>query len=129
MTESRCGFAFFVQLATKFQLQSYTLSRIDKTLARFYSTPKDFTKDELVRVLNSKGYYEIGKGKTGGSRRKFSNSLNQIINLHKPHPEEIVKEYALRQVIENLDAQKKAAETNAIKANVESKKSKKNTKR
>jgi hypothetical protein len=101
------------------------VSKVGKALDRFYNIPKDFTWDELVQVLNSKGYYEIAKGKTGGSRRKFSNALNQIISLHKPHPAEIVKEYALKQIIENLDAQKKVAEAPLVKADAESKPPKK----
>lgn len=56
--------------------------------------PTDFTWDELVKILNYKGYYEKQQtGKTGGSRRKFINGKRDIISLHKPHPGNIVKQY------------------------------------
>jgi len=39
-----------------------------------------------------------------GSRVKFDNGkADQMINLHKPHPGNIVKCYALRQLIEKLE--------------------------
>lgn len=108
------------------------MTKIDKALERFYSIPKDFTWDELVKVLESIGYSEIKKGKTGGSRRKFSNSAKHIINLHKPHPENIVKTYALKQVIESLESQSKLSEMppaivpdEEIKKNKKTKKTKK----
>lgn len=50
----------------------------------------------------SLGYADIKSGKTGGSRRKFSDAENNIISLHKPHPGNIVKSYALKQVYEHL---------------------------
>ena len=43
------------------------------------------------------------KGKTGGSRRKFVNQQNAIISLHKPHPGNILKTYAIKQIIEHLN--------------------------
>ena len=66
------------------------------------SVPKDFTWDELVRILLHFGYEEIKTGKTGGSRRKFADGSQRVIILHKPHPGNIVKGYALRQVIGHL---------------------------
>jgi len=67
------------------------------------SKPKDFTWEELKKVLKSKGYLELKKkGKTGGSRRRFSNEHKDVITLHEPHPSNIVKEYVLKDVIEHL---------------------------
>jgi peptidoglycan/xylan/chitin deacetylase (PgdA/CDA1 family) len=48
------------------------------------------------------GYKEINTGKTSGSRRRFIDENGHIILLHKPHPQNIVKKYTLRQVIESL---------------------------
>ncbi|MCM4172443.1 type II toxin-antitoxin system HicA family toxin [Arenibacter sp. TNZ] len=80
------------------------MSKIEKLIAKFLKVPNDLTWDELVKILNHKGYYEkLGKGKTGGSRIKFVNSNNDIINLHKPHPANIVKQYIIRQILEKLD--------------------------
>ena len=82
------------------------MSRIEKLIERFYSIPKDFTWDELVNVLSYFGYVEIRGGKTGGSRRKFTNEKKTIISLHKPHPGNIIKEYALKQVIDQIKKEK-----------------------
>lgn len=78
------------------------MSKIEKLISRLKSDPTDFTWDELVKVLAYYGYEELKKGKTGGSRRKFCNTQNQIISLHKPHPSEILKSYAIKQIIDHL---------------------------
>ncbi|MGI8833069.1 MAG: type II toxin-antitoxin system HicA family toxin [Nitrososphaeraceae archaeon] len=78
------------------------MSKIDKLRDRFNSIPTDLTWDELSKVLGSYGYDELKTGKTGGSRRKFVNG-SHVISLHKPHPGNIVKQYAIKQVIETLN--------------------------
>ena len=78
------------------------MSRTEKLLQRLLSVPKDFTWEELTKLLIQFGYIELKKGKTGGSRRKFANEKMNVIILHKPHPGSIVKEYALKQVIAHL---------------------------
>jgi hypothetical protein len=78
------------------------MSRKEKLIARLLSVPKDFTWEELAKVLSNFGYEEFTGGKTGGSRRKFINQDKNIITLHKPHPANIVKEYVLREVIVHL---------------------------
>ncbi len=80
------------------------MSKIEKLLEKFKSVPKDFTWDELVKILNHLDYFEVkNKGKTRGSRCKFSNKENDIISLHKPHPSNIVKQYVIRQLLEKLE--------------------------
>lgn len=79
------------------------MSKIEKLITRLKSEPKDFTWDELTKVLAHFGYTEMKKGKTGGSRRKFVNQQNAIISLHKPHPGNILKTYAIKQIIEHLN--------------------------
>lgn len=78
------------------------MSKSSKLVDRFLSKPKDFTWDELVSVLASFGYIEMKTGKTGGSRRKFVDDSKNVLSLHKPHPSNIVKGYAIVQVIEVL---------------------------
>jgi predicted RNA binding protein YcfA (HicA-like mRNA interferase family) len=56
-----------------------------------------------VKVLYYFGYEQMPKGKTGGSRRKFVHENGQIISLHEPHPQKIVKHYVIRQIIEQLN--------------------------
>ena len=78
------------------------MSKSEKLLQRLLSIPKDFTWEELVKILAHFGYYELKTGKTGGSRRKFTDVKKNIIILHKPHPGNIVKEYSIRQVALHL---------------------------
>lgn len=78
------------------------MSKKDKLLQRLLASPKDFTWDELITLLLYLGFEELKKGKTGGSRRKFVDGEKNVISLHKPHPGNIVKEYAIKQVIEYL---------------------------
>lgn len=78
------------------------MSKGEKLLERLLRIPKDFTWDELTAVLVNLGYEPLKSGKTGGSRRKFVDQDKNIINLHKPHPENTVKEYALKQVVDQL---------------------------
>ncbi len=79
------------------------MSKQEKLLERFLSIPADFTWDELKKVLASLGYLEITKGKTAGSRKKFVDKHGNLILLHKPHPSNIVKKYAIKQTIDNLN--------------------------
>jgi hypothetical protein len=78
------------------------LSKLDKLVTHFLTKPKDLTWDELISVLGYYGYTEIPTGKTGGSRRKFSDTDKVIISLHKPHPKPIVKSYVIEQVLDHL---------------------------
>jgi phage gp16-like protein len=79
------------------------MSKIEKLIARLKTIPRDLTWDELVKVLAHYGYHEQKTGKTGGSRRKFINDQESVISMHKPHPSNIVKQYAIRQVIDHLN--------------------------
>lgn len=78
------------------------MSRKEKLSARFLEQPKDFTWDELRRLVKGFGFVEMKSGKTGGSRRKFSNSDGLILSFHKPHPGNIVKMYVLKDLKEFL---------------------------
>ena len=79
------------------------MSKLTKLILRFKSLPKDFSWDELTKILISFGFIEIANNKTGGSRRKcYCKNKNIIINLHKPHPSPYLKIYALKQVREKL---------------------------
>ncbi len=62
------------------------MSRRDKLVARLKGRPKDFTWDELVKLLAGLGYVEAVTGKTGGSRRRFVHATAPAIVLHEPHP-------------------------------------------
>lgn len=80
------------------------MAQIQKLLSRFLAqpSPKDFTWQELVKLLSHFGYEEFKGGNTGGSRRKFVNVHKRIIHLHKPHPSQILKQYMISDVVEHL---------------------------
>ncbi|MBI5196008.1 MAG: type II toxin-antitoxin system HicA family toxin [Nitrospirae bacterium] len=79
------------------------MSKAEKLLKRFLSKPKDFTFDELARLLQGFGYEEVKMGKTSGSRVAFINyETKHIIRLHKPHPRPELKRYQLDNVEDEL---------------------------
>ena len=78
------------------------MSRRDKLVDRLKGRPKDFTWDELVRLLEGLAYAEAATGKTGGSRRRFVHATAPTMALHKPHPGNIVKMYVLDEVLRVL---------------------------
>ena len=78
------------------------MSRNQKLKARLFSNPKDFTWDELISVLRHEGYEQLPPG--GTSARKFADARSHIINIHKPHPGNIVKAYVIKLVCEALKA-------------------------
>ena len=79
------------------------MSKIDKLIQRLLLRPKDFTYDNLVKLLEFFGYEEVKKGKTGGSRRAFvKQSTKHIIRLHKPHPGNLLKMYQVDKIIDEL---------------------------
>jgi hypothetical protein len=79
------------------------MSKNAKLVKRFLSKPKDFTFDELRRLLSSFGYEEEKAGKTAGSRITFYNArTGDEIKLHKPHPSPIMKRYLLDLIEQRL---------------------------
>ena len=82
------------------------MGNAQKLQQRFLSRPTDFTWEELMKVLGTYGYTPLKKGKTGGSRRKFIHANNDIINLHKPHPANVLKAYIIKQIIEHFKENK-----------------------
>ena len=76
------------------------MGKREKLIAKLKQVPADFTWQELTALLKMLGYQEV---QGSGSRVKFdSGNADQMINLHKPHPGNTVKRYALRQLIEKL---------------------------
>ena len=77
------------------------MSQKDKLIERFKRLPTDFTYDESVSLLKIFGYREYCND---GSRRSFIHAPdNHIIYIHKPHPGNIVKMYALKDVKQTLE--------------------------
>ena len=79
------------------------MSQHEKELERLKSLPKDYTYDEAKSLLKRLGFVENNKGKTSGSRVCFYRKEdNRVINLHKPHPQPIMKVYAVKELKEFL---------------------------
>lgn len=77
---------------------SLCMSKKDNLLRRFLELPirKDLTFSELEQLLAAHGYEKI-EGK--GSAVKFYHpKKNDLINLHKPHPGNILKVYLVKQI-------------------------------
>ena len=80
------------------------MSQFQKALARIKSIPSDYTYNELKYLLKKFGFAETNKGNTSGSRVRFYRQTdNAVIDLHKPHPDDIVPRYAIRNVIDSLE--------------------------
>jgi hypothetical protein len=76
------------------------MTKAEKLLNRFLSRPKDFTYNELLRLLNSLGYHDQPGS---GSRVVFSNErIKHHIKLHKPRPGNILKSYQIDLIIQEL---------------------------
>ena len=89
---------YAILFATGMELQ---MGKREKLIARLRTVPADFTWNELNVLLKALGYREV---QGSGSRVKFDNGdTDKLISLHKPHPGNIVKRYALRQLIEKLE--------------------------
>jgi hypothetical protein len=81
----------------------HRVSKIEKLKQRFLRQPKDFTWSELQTLLKSMGFIEM---KNSGSRRKFYDASKQcLIQLHEPHPRNILKAYAMKEVLHTLKAE------------------------
>ena len=74
----------------------------EKLIERLKRLPVDFTFDEVERLLTLFGYVKSDKGKTSGSKVMFIDKHNRKILLHKPHPGNVIKGYALRDVLNKL---------------------------
>ena len=69
--------------------------------------PSDFTFEELEHLLSILGYTKSNKGKTSGSRVIYKDEEGHPIMIHRPHPGNIIKGYAMRQIYDELKLRKK----------------------
>jgi hypothetical protein len=76
------------------------MTKFEKLITRFQTRPKDFTYNELRRMLSGFGYTE---SQGSGSRVLFFNEkLKHNIKLHRPHPGNILKSYQIDLVLNEL---------------------------
>ena len=79
------------------------MSKLKKAKERIKSKPKDYTYTEAKYLLSQMGFIERSKGKTSGSRVGFYRNKDQkIILLHKPHPDDVMKSAAVKDLLEFL---------------------------
>ncbi len=79
------------------------MSKFEKAKKRILLKPKDYTYTEAKYLLSQIGFEEYNKGKTSGSRVKFfRESDKSVILLHKPHPGDVMKPGAVKQLVEYL---------------------------
>lgn len=74
----------------------------EKLIERFKTLPSDFTFEELEKLLKCFGYEKSNKGKTSESRMIYKNKDKRPIMIHKPHPGNIIKAYAMKQILNDL---------------------------
>ena len=74
------------------------MGRKEKLVQRFLRLPKDFTFEETVTLLGYLGYSVHNKGATSGSRVRFVNEDGSFIDLHRPHPGSIMKEWMMKKI-------------------------------
>jgi len=63
---------------------------------KFKNLRKDITFSEAITLLEHYGYIQDNKGKTSGSRVRFTSNSHCDILLHKPHPQKELKEYVVK---------------------------------
>lgn len=81
-----------------------SMSKFEKAIERFKSVPSDYTYDELKNLLSKMDFEEFNQGKTSGSRVRFYRKKDDVsISIHKPHPGNIMKRYAIKLIIEELE--------------------------
>ena len=81
------------------------MSKIEKDIERLKSKPKNYTYDEAKSLLNKLGFVEYNKGKTSGSRVRFMNEKNVKIDIHKPHPNNVLKAYQINILLDILESE------------------------
>lgn len=84
----------------------HVMTKREKLIEHFISKPRDFTWDELAKILGGLGYQQISAGKTDGSRVGFVSPNHPPIILHKPHPKPVLKRYQLEEIIDLLKQEK-----------------------
>jgi len=76
------------------------MSKEEKIIQRLLTIPNDFTYDEAKKLATHFGYREDSKGKSSGSRVAFFREADgRKIMLHRPHPSNVMKRYAVQDLL------------------------------
>ena len=79
------------------------MGRKDKLIKKLKANPHDFTFDEAETLLKYLSFTKSDKGKTSGSRVKFTSEEHGVILLHKPHPRKELLQYQVKQLCIKLE--------------------------
>ena len=81
------------------------MGKKEKLIKRIKTIPTDFTVEEMETLLNYMEYECYNKGKTSGSRVVFKSKNHPPIMMHKPHPNNQLKVYQVKQVVQLLESE------------------------
>ena len=80
------------------------MGKKEKLIKKLRSNPKDFTFLEAETLFGYFDYHRDDKGKTSGSRvRFFNDARNAGITIHRPHPQNDLKDYQVKEILEHLE--------------------------
>lgn len=95
-----------MECSTKFSIfaaKFIVMGTKEKLVERFKKKPKDFTYEETIALLVYFGYEVHNKGATSGSRVRFKNETTGVyIDIHRPHPGSILKEWMIKAIYQHL---------------------------
>jgi len=74
----------------------------EKLVKRLLAHPRDFAFEEAEALLLCLGFERSNKGKTSGSRVGYLSAAHGKIMMHRPHPNNVLKPYQVRQLIDTL---------------------------
>lgn len=77
------------------------MSTKEKLVRRFCQLPKDFTFEELIRLMHFFGFELDNKGSSSGSRVVFVRN-DMTLDMHRPHPGNIIKPKTLKYIYDYL---------------------------
>ena len=78
----------------------------EKLVERLLQKPKDFTNEEVEKLLTHFGYEKDNKGMTSGSRIAYSNpKTGALFLLHRSHSPNTLRPYIVNKLIQHLKEQ------------------------
>lgn len=77
------------------------MSTKEKLVRRFCQLPKDFTFEELIRLMHFFGFELDHKGSASGSRVAFVRN-DMTLDMHRPLPGNIIKPKTLKYIYDYL---------------------------
>jgi hypothetical protein len=75
----------------------------EKLIARLRTRPRDFTLEEMERLLGYLGFERDNKGKTSGSRVRFVHQSGAKLMIHLPHLGNQLRVYQVKALLEMLE--------------------------